>query len=117
MHLEVMRSPSNVRRLKLCAALVSLGVLVGFSVTGRADDRQAPECLQSNKTVIYRAFGYDHIVELRNTCPSAVRCELSTAADPAQSVALEPGEDKHLLLRRGSPAREFDYRLVCHGGT
>ena len=115
MHLEAMRR--KLRGRVLWAASVILGVLVLVSVHGRADNRQAPDCLQSNKTVIYRAFGYDHIVELRNSCPSGVHCELSTSTEQAQSVTLEPGEDKHLLLRRGSPAREFDYRLVCTGGT
>jgi len=115
MHLEGMRSPWNIRGLKFWPALIVLGVM-GTVRLGHADDRQAPDCLLANKTVLYRAYGYDHMVELRNTCPSTVSCELSSDGTEAQQVVVEPSEQKHLLLRRGSPAREFEYRLVCTGG-
>jgi len=111
-------SPRARRRLKFASAIAAMMVMgtLALATVGRADDRQAPECLTSTKSVIYRAYGYDHFVRLANTCPSVVRCELSTATLPAQDVTLDPGEHKELLLRRGSPARAFEYSLVCTGG-
>ena len=113
-HVVYMIPTKNLRTVAVfavVAGLVATAQFVGGQV--RADDRQAPECLQVEKSVIYRAYGYDHFVHLNNTCQAALSCELSTATLPAQHVHLESGAQKEIMLRRGSPARTFDYTLRC----
>lgn len=108
---------NRIRKLCMVACLAApVGLFAVAALAAgqvRADDRQAPECLQVQKRVIYRAYGYDHFVHLNNTCPRALACELSTATLPAQRVHLDSGEQKEIMLRRGSPARAFNYLLRC----
>lgn len=111
-----MSCTGNISRAGWAAAAALLLSSLAPIHSTHADDRQAPECVLATKSVVYRAFGYDHIVRVENTCAHAMSCRVSTEGAPEQTVELEAGEHKEALLRRGSPAREFDYRLVCTEG-
>ena len=58
--------------------------------------------------------GYDHVVELRSACEKAARCLVATNVDPQpRAVDVAPGADVEVLMRRGSPAREFTAEVSC----
>jgi len=98
--------------------LFALGLVAAVAAQTRADDKQAPDCLDVHKLVTYRAYGYDHVVRFDNTCPSAVSCELSTDATPEpQHVEVAAGAHRDVLTHRGSPASSFEYTLRCTGGS
>jgi hypothetical protein len=74
------------------------------------------QCAQVSASVRMEAYGFTHLVSLRNGCDRAVSCEVWTDVDPSPHHALRaaPGETQELITRRGSPAREVSAGSSCH---
>src|SRR5262245_12735354 len=97
---------------RLGVAVASLLALLAISAIATADDgEEGPnpaKCVKVTMSSRYVAYGYDHVVDLNNTCDKAMRCDVSTDVNPTpSSVDLAPGEAKSVLTYRGSPASEF----------
>jgi len=75
-------------------------------------------CVVSHSTEArYRAYGYDHIVHLRNDCQRNARCTISTNVNPKRlKVRVNSGERIEVLTYRGSPSRVFSARVACQLG-
>src|SRR6476661_4649374 len=110
-----MDSVVGSRRLLRASAL--LLALIGVAPnTGRAAPPEPkppvtpaspakPECVKVQAQAPYRGYGYDHIVELRNTCTKPAKCQVATDVNPTPVEQSVPaGETREVLTLRGSPA-------------
>lgn len=72
------------------------------------------ECVKVHAQAPYRGYGYDHIVELRNTCPKPAVCQVATDVSPtAVEQSVPAGETRQVLTLRGSPASTFVPAVSC----
>ena len=106
----------------LAARLAVASLLVALAIPGAvaraADGEEGPpnpaKCVKVRTEARYAAYGYDHVVELENTCDKAMTCDVSTDVNPTPaSVDLAAGETKSVLTYRGSPASEFKAQVDC----
>lgn len=75
---------------------------------------QSPSCVTSGTEVIYRNYGYDHIVHLASSCDRPASCRVTTDSNPSGvSTRVPAGEHIALLMFRGSPARAFTASVTC----
>jgi hypothetical protein len=124
MHPEPSSNHAPTRRVAsaLAALLATISLSVVLAVPGSiaraADGEEGPpnpaKCVKVRTSARYVAYGYDHVVELENTCNKAMSCAVSTDANPTPaSVDLAIGETKSVLTYRGSPASEFTAQVDC----
>jgi hypothetical protein len=105
--------------LGVCLALVSSPSLAEKPAPGpktpNVKDKTAGACTQITPSVISEAFGYKHVVTLRNSCDKPVECQVWTDVDPTprQVVRAEKGESVEIITRIGSPATEFKAFKEC----
>jgi hypothetical protein len=90
----------------------------GAPVRPGSDERTAPtgnpECVHVRTEARYIPYGYDHIVEIDNTCKKAVDCTITTDVNPSTSnLSVPPGQKGSITTFRGSPAREFKANAAC----
>jgi hypothetical protein len=78
-------------------------------------DRSPASCTQVIASTISEAFGYKHVVTLRNSCDKAVECEVWTDVDPTPRHVLRAnkGEGAEVITRIGSPASVFKAFKEC----
>ena len=80
----------------------------------RLGDENPAACVTAHGRVIYGALGYDHYVELENTCARAFACTVSTNVNPTPIDVVVPDLGTvSVLTFRGSPAREFMPYVTC----
>jgi len=73
-----------------------------------------PSCIEVAGEAIYRSYGYDHIVHVRNRCERQVACDVSTDVNPEpQHIDVPARTEVDVLTFRGSPARAFTPRAAC----
>jgi len=78
------------------------------------DDDGSPTCIEHSGEARYGAYGYDHLVHLRNGCDVSASCRVSTDVTPEeQQVEVASGARVTVVTRRGSPARAFTPRVAC----
>jgi hypothetical protein len=118
--------------LLLAAAAVSGTTALGLGVSGseaqqrpepkpRAPKNSAPKnpepttaCIKVTISAPYRAYGYDHIVQLTSTCSTPQTCRVKTDANPVEVEQSVPaGESREVLTFRGSPAAAFTPTVSC----
>src|SRR5690242_14572650 len=114
MQLESSSNNAAAGRLgrSLAARLAVTSLLVALAIPGTvaraADGEEGPpspaKCVKVRTEARYGAYGYDHVVELENTCDKAMTCDVATDVNPTPaSVDLAAGETKSVLTYRGSP--------------
>ncbi|MCA9646247.1 MAG: hypothetical protein KC492_36405 [Myxococcales bacterium] len=71
-------------------------------------------CVEYTTQVVYRNYGYDHLVQLRSACQKPVTCHVASDSNPSGvDQSLAPGQSESVLLFRGSPASEFTASVSC----
>lgn len=77
--------------------------------------RDRPRCMDVRAEPVFNGVGWNHVVTLRNGCDRAYTCRVSTNVDPAPEypVTLEPGENRSIATRNGSPASGFTPNAIC----
>ena len=62
----------------------------------RAEKTPAPACLKWSSLTVATAYGYNHVVEIENTCDKAAACVVSTdvAPDPIEATRAGEGEGR-----------------------
>ena len=72
-------------------------------------------CTQVSATVVSEAYGYKHVVSLRNGCERPVECQVWTDVDPTPRNVLraQKGETVEVVTRIGSPANDFKALKEC----
>ncbi len=118
----------NVRILIAAAPLVLLPVGVAGAADESADARSmetadtakvdagAPDttCVHVWPEARMRAYGYDHIVHVQNTCAKDASCSVATDVNPdAVVVKVAKSTEVETVTWLGSPAREFTPRVKC----
>lgn len=79
-----------------------------------ADAGTLPACMSWVQRAPYRNLGYDHEVEITNTCERAADCTVSTDVSPKPiSVEVPAGATVTVLTYRGSPAYAFKASVSC----
>jgi hypothetical protein len=74
----------------------------------------SPECVHVRTEARYIPYGYDHIVEIENTCDKAVHCSIATDVNPTTvELTVPAGQKRSVTTFRGSPAREFKPDVTC----
>jgi hypothetical protein len=83
--------------------------------SSKAADKSAAGCTDVRASVISEAFGYKHVVTLRNGCDKAVECQLWTDVDPTprHTLRADKGEIAEIITRIGSPASDFKAFKEC----
>jgi len=107
---------------KLALFALWLTAALGTSVVLAADKRPPPaqqasadRCAEVQGSVRLEAYGYTHVVTLKNGCTKPVECALWSNVDPEPRtvVRVAPGESAEIVTRRGSPARELVGMKSC----
>jgi hypothetical protein len=81
---------------------------------GQREASQNPKCLEVHPSARYSGYGYDHVVEIDNTCDRAMSCTVKTdVGSDATTVKVPAKEKKSVTTFRGSPAREFKADVRC----
>jgi hypothetical protein len=105
--------------LVVCATIVGAGGVHGVSSSAAQPDASPPRavttCAQVTGSTRQEAYGYTHVVTLKNGCDKGVICEVWTDVDPEPKSTLRamPGETDSVVTRRGSPAREVSAQSSC----
>jgi hypothetical protein len=98
----------------LLAAGVSSAWTDGLPTADPAPAEDKPSCVEFWGEVLYRNFGYDHVVHLRGRCDVPASCRVWTDVNPqAVDVIVPVRERVEVLTFRGSPAREFTPYVEC----
>ena len=103
----------------LALLLVSLLSQNALSQAKPAPTRPAPKtpalCAVVTASVRSEAFGYKHVVTLRNGCDRPVECQVWTDVDPEPRTAMRaaPGETSEIVTRIGSPASAVSASKEC----
>ena len=105
------------------ALFLALAICTAFVSLASADDSEQPksgkpsdvsQCVNVRTEALYIVYGYDHHVHLTNGCDKAVRCEVTTGANPEPTtVALAKGEHQDIVMFRGSPASVVNAKVKC----
>jgi hypothetical protein len=96
--------------------IVVAGLIALAGALSRADaaDAGASGCVQSWPEARMQAYGYNHIVHLRNACAVAADCVVTTDVNPEPTrVALDPKSETEVNTYLGSPARVFTPKVAC----
>jgi hypothetical protein len=73
-----------------------------------------PECVKVRTEARYSGLGYDHVVEIENTCEKAMSCTVATDVNTqSNTLKLAPKQLETVVTFRGSPAREFKADVSC----
>lgn len=114
--------------MRVLRTLGMLPLALVLSVPCQAEDKPGPrprpareslsgveQCAIVSASVRNEAYGYTHVVTLRNRCEKAVSCEVWTDVDPSprQTLRAGPGGSEEVITRRGSPAREVSAESSC----
>jgi hypothetical protein len=109
-----MRHPLVV--LVVAATIVAL---VGAVTRAKAADAGVADggaagCIESWPEARMQAYGYNHIVHIRDTCAVAADCIVTTDVNPEPTpVAVAAKSETEINTYLGSPARVFTPKVVC----
>ncbi len=103
----------------LAGVLLALTPIAGFDVVNATEDpapvAKTTDCVRWTKEARLVGVAFNHLVHLHNQCKYAVRCEVTTNVNPKPSRAdLASNAKKTVLTFRGSPAREFNAKVICN---
>jgi len=110
-------------RAELRNLLLAGAACVALTSNAIADDGENPkdskpgdvsQCVKVRTEALYVAYGYDHHVHVTNGCDKAVRCAVTTSANPdPTTVSLASGEHRDIVMFRGSPASVVNAQVKC----
>jgi hypothetical protein len=96
--------------------LVALGVLAPASLAG-ADGPAQPaqkDCILSWPEARMQAYGYNHIVHVKDVCDAPADCVITTDVNPEPTkLAVAGKSETEVNTYLGSPARVFTPKVVC----
>ncbi len=105
-----------VALVSLAAALIAVARAPASAKAGDAGmaDAGTLPCVQSWPEVRMQAYGYNHIVHLRNMCAVAADCVVTTDVNPEPTrVTVDARSETEVNTYLGSPARVFTPKVAC----
>ena len=108
-------------RLLPVLALVTVSLLSQSALSqakptpAKPPSKSPGQCAVVTASVRAEAFGYKHVVSLRNACDRPVECQVWTDVDPEprQTLRAAPGETSDIVTRIGSPASAVSASKEC----
>ena len=95
------------------AALGAFGALVVASVA-LAGGPTAKDCILSWPEARMQAYGYSHVVHVKDVCDVGADCVITTDVNPEPTkLAVGPKSEAEISTWLGSPARVFTPNVVC----
>ena len=105
---------ANTKTLYGIAALTGALLLTAPALAQDDEGDGAAACYTVSGESRYQALGYSHVVTVTNRCDAALQCAVWTDVDPKKrSVSVAPNSSSEVVLRVGSPAREFKAQGTC----
>lgn len=102
------------------STVLVLGIVLGIASiappagTAQEVEGTRPECVTVQAQPRMQAFGWDHIVVVRNGCAAAITCSITTDVNPSPTpVSVPAGQSRETLTWRGSPASVFRAHVDC----
>lgn len=76
---------------------------------------KVPQCVAVRSEARAHEHGFDHVVYVRNACPVAVQCVVSTTRDPEPShrLMVPAGEEKGVVTRTRATRPDFEPTVSC----
>jgi hypothetical protein len=105
-------------RVRRFAPLALLAVLVPGPLA-RADGTSPvkptqKDCIQSWPEARMQAYGYNHIVHVKDVCDAAADCVITTDVNPEPTkLSVDGKSEAEINTFLGSPARVFTPKVVC----
>jgi hypothetical protein len=104
MHIETMRPAALA--LPLAALAVASVAVAGPPVW--------TDCILSWPEARMQAYGYNHIVHVKDVCDLGADCVVTTDVNPEPTkVSVGPKSETEVNTWLGSPARVFTPKVVC----
>jgi hypothetical protein len=101
-------------KFRKLAQVTAFTLLVGAGASAADAPSATPTCIRHWPEVLYRNYGYDHLVHIKNDCRTRAVCAVATNVNPKPTeVPVAAGEQVDVLTMRGSPAREFTATVEC----
>ena len=90
-----------------------LAALVVASVA-LAGGPTAKDCILSWPEARMQAYGYSHVVHVKDVCDVGADCVITTDVNPEPTrVTVDPKSETEVNTFLGSPARVFTPKVVC----
>lgn len=103
-----------IPRASALAVAIAGGVAAGVALAQGTVAGTRPACVEARGEARMQAYGFDHVVSIRNGCDRPVRCRVSTDVNPnPTSLDVLPGQMRETVTWRGSPASVFAPRADC----
>jgi hypothetical protein len=119
--------PQRFRPSSLALAVVTVALSLApplahaedAPVQSLADGEKGPEgkvpaCVKVSTQARYSGLGYDHLVDIENTCDKPMSCTVATDVNKEPTtVKVAAKQTETVVTFRGSPAREFNADVSC----
>jgi hypothetical protein len=117
------------RRLTSAAVVVLALWAVGSTDVAVAEDAETPDadapvalnsgeagpkgCVSWETRSVFTGADFDHSISLTSKCAAPIRCAIQPSIGEALSATVAPNKTEHVLIWRGSPAREVSAEVTC----
>ena len=92
-------------------ALTATLAAMGF---GLATAAESPDCVHAWPEARSVAYGYDHIVHVRNDCRVQANCSVASDVSPTPTdVTVRAGDQAEVTTSHAAPSREFTPVVEC----
>jgi hypothetical protein len=108
------RASLSIVALAALAVSSRAGAGTDAGTEGGANAAAPRECVQSWPEARMQAYGYNHIVHLKNACDAPAECVVTTDVNPDPTKVSVPAKtETEINTYLGSPARVFTPKVVC----
>lgn len=99
----------------LAAASTGIALAEGSEALGALNSGTAgpKECVSWETRSVFSGADFDHSISLTSTCATTMRCAIKPSIGDALSATVAPNKTEHVLIWRGSPAREVSAEVTC----
>jgi hypothetical protein len=108
-----------MRRLPLTPVSLALASVLAAVTLARADGSSPAkltqkDCIQSWPEARMQAYGYNHIVHVKDVCDAPADCVITTDVNPdPTNLSVLGRSEAEINTFLGSPARVFTPKVVC----
>jgi hypothetical protein len=104
---------AQTRLTFILAWTVLLAAAAGLAQTQRIAGNR-PDCVSASAQSIYNGTGYNHVVTVRNQCPAAVTCTVTTDVNPSPvTLAVPTAEARSINTFLSAPGYAFTPTVHC----
>lgn len=109
----------------VAAVIVTLALAaVASTSVALAEDAETPAALNSGEAgpsgclswetrSVFSGVDFDHSISLTSKCAATMRCAIKPTIGEPLSATVAPNKTEHVLIWRGSPAREVSAEVTC----